>query len=516
MTMKKFLTVALGLPLVIVVIVVAVVYLPKLGSLMRGIKPVINPPPKDIASPSFNTTGLPLQLPSGFSIAIFAQNVLDARVMTWDPAGRMLVSLTSEGKVVALPDEDVNWQADRIITVLDGLNRPHGLASKCEGNAAVQKCWLYVAETNKIVRYDYDQSEAKASNPQKIADLPSGAGHFTRTIVFGPDDRLYVSIGSSCNVCIEKDARRAAIYSMKADGSDFRSYATGLRNAVFFTWSFVDGRMWATEMGRDFLGDDLPPDEINVIQEGGNYGWPICYGKNIHDTNFDKNVYIQDPCVGKAESMVDLQAHSAPLGLAFIPEEGWPEDYWYDLLVAYHGSWNRSEPTGYKVVRVKLDARGNFEGLEDFITGYLTKEGALGRPVDILVQPGGIVYISDDKAGVIYRAVYNQTQSKDVIINNPDLSQPITSPLVIEGQAIGSWFFEASFPVKLLDGNGQQIAIGIAQAQSDWMTDKFVPFRAELIFSSPPNGTGTLVLEKDNPSGLPENAAEVQLSVRFK
>jgi len=199
---------------------------------------------------------------------------------------------------------------------------------------------------------------------------------------------------------------------MKKDGSDFKEFARGLRNTVFFRWSYIDGKMWATEMGRDNLGDDLPPDEINIIKQEGDYGWPICYGKNIHDSGFDKNVYIRDPCADKIPSYIDLQAHSAPLGLAFVPEEGWPQDYWYNLFVTYHGSWNRSEPTGYKVVRIKLDDKGNYLGTEDFITGWLTKSGALGRPVDILVQPGGIMYITDDKAGVIYKVTYEETAQK--------------------------------------------------------------------------------------------------------
>ena len=197
---------------------------------------------------------------------------------------------------------------------------------------------------------------------------------------------------------------------MNPDGSDFEEFARGLRNAVFFTWSYVDARMWATEMGRDWLGDELPPDEINIIEKGKDYGWPHCYGKNIHDVDFDKNVvYKRKPCMEPFEtpSYIDIPAHSAPLGLAFVPEEGWPKEYWYDLIVAYHGSWNRNEPTGYKVVRLKLDEDGNFEGVEDFITGWLRPDGALGRPVDILLEPGGVMYISDDKAGVIYRVSYH-------------------------------------------------------------------------------------------------------------
>ncbi len=175
---------------------------------------------------------------------------------------------------------------------------------------------------------------------------------------------------------------------------------------MFLTLHPVTGKVWATEMGRDNLGDDIPPDEINILEKGKNYGWPICYGKNIHDTEFDKNVYIRNPCMDPFEtgSHVDLQAHSAPLGIGFIPEEGWDEDMWFDALVSYHGSWNRSVPTGYKIVRVKLDAQGNYIGAEDFITGWLKSDGTkLGRPVDVKVLSGGTMYISDDDRGAIYK-----------------------------------------------------------------------------------------------------------------
>jgi glucose/arabinose dehydrogenase len=514
--MKKYIIVVFGSAVVVAAVWGTIVYLPKLVSFVRGVKPVISPPPQSLASLVFNSTGLPLTLPPGFSISIFAKNLPDARVMTFDPSGRLVVSLTSEGKVVALPDEDVNHQADRSITVVQGLKNPHGLAFDCQGNAAVQQCRLYVADSDQILSFAYDQSTALASDQKTIDTLPSGAGHFTRTIAFGPDGRLYVSTGSSCNVCNEADSRRAAIYSMNKDGSDFRQYAGGLRNSVFFTWSLADGRMWGTEMGRDYLGDDLPPDEINILKVGSNYGWPICYGHNIHDTNFDKNVYIQDPCNGKEPSHIDLPAHSAPLGLAFVPQQGWPQEYQGNLLVAYHGSWNRTTPTGYKIIRIKLDAKGNYLGTEDFITGWLTKDGALGRPVDIITQPGGIMYISDDKIGVIYRVTYDQGEAAQFVhVKQPQPQDVVQSPLTVAGEARGSWFFEGSFPIKLLDEQGHELAHAIATAQGDWMTDNFVPFTAKLDFTPPLSGSGTLILQKDNPSGKPENDASVNVPIRF-
>lgn len=387
---------------------------------LRGIGPAVLPPSQDIGKlieqapqgqkdkrqevsgetkeplPK-NTTDMPLALADGFSISIFARDIGPARVMTWDPKGNVLVSITGEGKVVALPDRNHDGVADEVATVISALNRPHGLAFR-EGK-------LYIAETDQVATYDYDPIRLKATNKRKIIDLPGGEGHFTRTIMFAADGRLLTSVGSSCNVCNESDWRRAKILVSNPDGSDLKVFASGLRNAVFMTTHLVTGEIWATEMGRDLLGDDLPPDEINMVEEGKSYGWPLCYGKNIHDTEFDRNTYIRSPCQEPFEisSYLDLPAHSAPLGLAFIPEEGWPQEYWYNLLVAYHGSWNRSVPTGYNIVRFKLDEKGNYLSQEDFISGWLQGNRALGRPVDILVQPGGTVYISDDKAGVVYR-----------------------------------------------------------------------------------------------------------------
>ncbi len=391
------------------------------------------PPTNTISAPVKNTTGFPLVLPEGFSIEVFAKNAPGARVMAFDSKGDLWVSRMSKGIVTMYDVENgkVVGQKD----VFKNLKNPHGLAFRHDDNGDADI--LYIAEEDKIStaivrrndisavqgtnvakmtdieKVDLSLAVSSLIQPNKIKDLtPSNtaARHKSRTISFGPDGRLYVSIGSSCDVCTESTDLPAKIFSMKFDGSDWREEARGLRNSVFFTWSFVDGRMWATDMGRDRLGDNLPPDEINIIERGKNYGWPICYGKNVHDTSFDKNTYIRNPCMEpfETESHVDLPAHVAPLGLTFIPEEGWPKKYWYNLLVSYHGSWNSTKPVGYKVARIILDAKGNVKGTEDFLTGFLTKDNkALGRPVDIMAQPGGVVYISDDHAGVIYRVWYN-------------------------------------------------------------------------------------------------------------
>ena len=328
-----------------------------------------------------------------------------ARVLALDPDGTLLVSLTSRGKVVALPDKNGDGVADAVVTVLDGLNKPHGLAFGPEENPR-----LYVAETGRVSAYDYDPERLTAASEQKIADLPPGGRHFTRSLKFLPgprDRRLLISVGSSCDACEEEDWRYAKILAVDPDGGELETFASGLRNSVFMAVHPQSQHVWATEMGRDFLGDNLPPDEINIILEGRNYGWPYCYGKRLYDDKTDPTGAHREFCKETIPSFIDLPAHSAPLGLAFFTEE-WPREFRHDLLVAFHGSWNRTEPTGYKVVRYKLDPAGNFIDVEDFITGWLTPSGALGRPVDILIKDDGVIYISDDKAGVVYRVVYEK------------------------------------------------------------------------------------------------------------
>lgn len=395
---------------------------------LRGVGPAIKTPSGDIAE-AINTTGMPLVLPTGASISIFAKNLEAPRVMAWGPDGTLWVSIPKQGKIVSLRDADGDGTAETQKTILENLNRPHGIAFKCtrvneetvRNNPQtdyIEECNLYIAESHRVGEYEYDSYFGVRPDPPRfirdIAQLPDGGNHYTRTIMFLPypeQSKLLISVGSSCNVCFEEDERRAKILVVDVNDPklELKEFANGLRNSVFMALHPVDGKVWATEMGRDLLGDDIPPDEINIIEEGKNYGWPVCYGKNVQDADFTKTMlFYRNPCLAPYEtpSHIDIPAHSAPLGLAFIPEEGWPEEFWHDLLVVYHGSWNRSVPTGYKIVRYDLDEKGNVLGVSDFISGWLKDSEALGRPVDILIQPGGVMYISDDKAGVIYRVAY--------------------------------------------------------------------------------------------------------------
>ena len=345
-----------------------------------------------------------IKLPDGFHIAVFADNIDGARMLTFTPGGVLLVSESGEGKVVALPDAKRTGKADRVVDVLSGLNEPHGIAFY-QGK-------LYVAEYDKVRRYDWDETNLRATNSKTLTDLPTGGGHSTRSLLFH-GGKMYVSAGSSCNVCIEKDPRRAAVMEFNPDGTGQKIFAKGLRNSVGLAVNPKTETVWVTVNGRDMLGDDLPPETIYDLGKGGvDAGWPYCYGDRVPDTDFTKPG--DNRCQSVIEPKVQMQAHSAPLGLAFYEGSMFPPEYRNNLFVAFHGSWNRSVPTGYKVVRVKLDDKGQPQGgAQDFITGWLapgeTKKGRwVGRPVGIVFGSDGSMYLSDDAGGVIYRVTWGK------------------------------------------------------------------------------------------------------------
>lgn len=389
--------------LVTLTLVGALAY-PIVDKTLKEVTPVLESVPEMLAE-----TPLGFAMPKGFTAHIFAFNVKGPRVLTRDPAGVLIASLTSEGAVVALPDANNDRLADEKKYIVEGLQKPHGLLFHCFD---LKDCKLYIAEEHRVAEYIYYPETTEASFSRTLAELPSGAGHFTRTLLLHPDGkRILVSVGSSCNVCRESNTERASILSINIQTGEKSIFATGLRNAVFLKTNPYDGSIWGTEMGRDHLGDDIPPDEINIIEEGKNYGWPICFGTNVHDTNFDTNTYVRAPCQEPFEtpSVIEIPAHSAPLGISFIPEEGWPQEYRGDILVAYHGSWNRSELTGYKIVRYDYSYQKQYLGeAVDFMTGFQNGDTVTGRPVDILAEPDGTIYVSDDRADAIYRIVYTE------------------------------------------------------------------------------------------------------------
>jgi len=317
--------------------------------------------------------------------------------MRFAPNGDLLVSVPSEGAIYLLEqDADADGRADDVRPLVTGLNRPHGLD--------LHDGWLYIGETNRIVRVRYDPAERLVSGEREVivADLPPDGGHWTRTLRFGPDDKLYVTIGSSCNVCVEQDPRRAAMVRYEPDGSKPKLFATGLRNAVGFDWQPGTGDLYATDNGRDLLGDDFPPCELNRIVEGGFYGWPIANGNRIPDP--DQGVDQEERIRASLPPAHGFAAHTAPLGIAFYRGKAFPERYRGAAFVAQHGSWNRRELSGYRVVLLEFVDGAIRES--DFAVGFENGEEVIGRPVDVVDGPDGALYVSDDYAGVVYRITH--------------------------------------------------------------------------------------------------------------
>lgn len=269
--------------------------------------------------------------------------------------------------------------------------------------------YLYVGEGNAIARMALGD-DLKAGPIQRIiTDIPEGGQHFTRTVLIGPDNHIYVAIGSDCNVCNEKDPHRAAIWVYSMDGSGGRLYARGLRNAVGMAINPWTQAIWVDVNGRDNLGDDIPPETVYRLVDGGDYGWPRCHAGNIHDPTYGKS---PSACAGVQQPLVTMQAHSAPLGMAFYPPDApnvtrFPAAYQNSLYIAFHGSWNRTIPTGYKVIRIPL-RNGQVAGPpQDFITGWLKSDKSVtGRPVGLAFAPDGSLFVSDDQMGTIYRVWY--------------------------------------------------------------------------------------------------------------
>ncbi len=330
-----------------------------------------------------------LRLPPGFKISVFAENLRNVRFMTLGPGNAVYASQPEMGVIVKLTDANHDGVADSVVTIASDLKGPFGIAFRGDT--------MYVAEETELVRFD-----PGARSPVRMMSLPSG-GHSTRTIVFGPDGKLYLAVGSSCNLCDERDSMRAAVTQLNLNGSGGHVFAKGLRNTVGIAFNPKTGELWGGNNDRDNLGDDLPPEHINIIKDGRNYGWPQCYlpGKPNPE-------YGSADCSNVEPPAITVQAHSAPLGLAFYTGSQFPREYRGDAFVTLHGSWNRSVPTGAKVVRVEVDTGGRRAvGVEDFIVGWQRPDGKRwGRPVGLLVLPDGSLLVSDDLGGKIWRVSY--------------------------------------------------------------------------------------------------------------
>lgn len=337
-----------------------------------------------------------IQLPPGFEIAIYADNVPGARSLTLGTNGTVYVGTLSTGKVYAVIDDDHDGKADQVITVAEGLNSPNGVAYR-DGS-------LYVAEINRILRFD--DVAAHPAGPHKpvvINDaLPREAHHGWKFIAFGPDGWLYVPVGAPCNICAPDPQKYANIMRMKPDGTNLELFAAGVRNTVGFDWNPEDRTLWFTDNGRDMLGDDSPSCELNHAPKAGlHFGFPFCHEGTLPDPQFgDKR-----KCKEFVPPVVKLGPHVAPLGMRFYTGRMFPDSYANRIFIAEHGSWNRSKKIGYRVVAVDVD-KGKPAKSTVFAEGWLQGEENWGRPVDVLVMPDGALLVSDDQAGVLYRISY--------------------------------------------------------------------------------------------------------------
>lgn len=351
-----------------------------------------------LGSPVSGNQDLPLnkiRLPDGFEISIYASDVPGARSMAVGPNGTLFVG-TRVGKVYAIVDRNRNNRADEVITVARGLRMPNGVAFR--GGA------LYVGEVSRVLRYD--NIEARLSNPPTpvvVNDtFPGDRHHGWKFIRFGPDGQLYVPVGAPCNVCERSDGHYALIMRMNPDGTGLEVFARGVRNTVGFDWHPETKTLWFTDNGRDWLGDDVPPDELNHSpRKGLHFGFPYCHGGDISDPEFGG----KHACEEFVPPAMKLGPHVAAIGMRFYTGTMFPDRYRDQIFIAEHGSWNRSTPIGYRVTLVRLE-ENRAVTYEVFAEGWLQGNAAWGRPADVLVMPDGALLVSDDRAGVIYRIVY--------------------------------------------------------------------------------------------------------------
>lgn len=337
-----------------------------------------------------------IRLPDGFEISLYAADIPGARSMVRSERGTLFVGTRHDDKVYAVRDADGDFRADEIIVVADDLTMPNGVALR-DGD-------LYVSEIGRILRYDdIEANLRRPPEPVVVTDrFPRDRAHGWKYIAFGPDGKLYVPVGAPCNVCHPDDPIYSSITRLNPDGSGFEIFAHGIRNSVGFDWHPETKEMWFTDNGRDRMGDDLPPDELNRAPRAGmHFGFPFCHGGVISDPRHgDKR-----SCDAFTPPVLNLGPHVAALGVKFYTGSNFPERYREKVLIAQHGSWDRSQKIGYRVMMATID-NGAARDYEPFAEGWLRGDEAWGRPVDLLVLPDGSLLVSDDHAGVIYRIRY--------------------------------------------------------------------------------------------------------------
>jgi glucose/arabinose dehydrogenase/quercetin dioxygenase-like cupin family protein len=399
-----------------------------LGSIALAATPCLAqaPPPADVPAA--------LTVPDGFDVSVFASGLTGARLMAVSPEGTLVVARRSD--VVALPDADGDGVAEpRVLFV--NLAYAHSVA--------FAHGYLYIATTPAVLRVRWADG-APVGEPEPIVSLPSDTPslHTSRSLRVGPDGRLYVAIGSSCNACVEADARRTTMMVFDADGRNGRPFATGLRNAVGFDWDPASGRLWAGDAGIDGLGDDAPADEINLVEDGRHYGHPFYHGTSQPTVLPELTDATRPASAQVTAAAYQLPAHTTPMGVAFYTGTRFPEPYRSAMYVALHGSTARSTKTGYKVVRLAM-TNGRPSGIEDFVTGFLQGDLVTGRPVGLATGADGALYVSDDRRGFVYRVFARQrpagAEARELVTHAvpPLTGSSVRLQLVEVAYAPGGW-----------------------------------------------------------------------------
>ena len=344
-----------------------------------------------VADPlGFGVSGQTLRVPPGYSVSVVGGGLGGPRFMDFDGEDNLIVGAARQGIVYRFPFADGQLGEPEVL--IAGLQQPASVAIFTADDGQ----YLYVGEINQVSRYRYDPAGSVGAQQVVIPNLPQG-GHRTRTVAFGPDEMLYLAVGSSCNICLEEEPIRATVSRANPDGSDLKIIATGLRNAVGRAFQPGTDLLWATVNERDNQGNEIPPDLVTIVAEGANYGWPAC---------LPPDATPQEPgadCSGVTPPTIGIQAHFAPLGLAFLDGEGVPADLSGHLIVAQHGSWNREPSAAPKLLLIDFED-GAPVAARDFVTGGQDASGERwGRPAGVVVAPDGSLIVSDDDAGLLYR-----------------------------------------------------------------------------------------------------------------
>ncbi|ODG99604.1 oxidoreductase [Nostoc sp. KVJ20] len=340
-----------------------------------------------------------LQLPPGFEISVFAKDLGNPRNLAIAPNGTVYVTRREQGDVIALLGTNQDGRAKEIRTVAKGLKFVNGIT--------IHRNRLYFVTNTHLYAVDLRSDGTEGKLETLISDLPDAGQHPNRTIAFGPDGMLYISVGSTCNACDEPNPEHATLLQAQPNGSNRSIYAKGLRNTIGFAWHPQTRELWGLDHGSDWRGNDQPPEELNRIVKDGNYGWPFCWGDRRPDVYLSaepEGATKKEYCAKTQPPVLTYTAHSAPLAMAFYTAKQFPQEYQGDVFATMRGSWNRNPPVGYKVVRIRYE-NGKPVKFEDFVTGFLTKDrtAQFGRPVGLAISPDGSLLFTDDTNGVIYR-----------------------------------------------------------------------------------------------------------------